>query len=429
MQIIINIGVLCAEAVSLFMIFNSFMTESEFSKRYPYLKYAVFFIILFTSGMMNLGLVLNILVFVAVCLICSLFYIGYKRNKVIISVAYFGAGCALEYITCAIIMLFTSAKPIDLMMETQYNMIGSVISKILLLLLTKLICLFFGKKQVGYSSYWLMLMTIPIINIVFLISMVFFFESTSPDATLALGLAMSGIIYSDVIVFYIYDKLIDMFELRLKNSMLTYQIDEQKKSIESQSKDVDKAMSIRHDFGNHIKILQALLDERHYEDADNYIKEMGLYNSSVEKIIDTGNLSMDAIINAKIIEARNKDIVVKCNIMPIPEELNLTGVECCMLFGNLFDNAIEGCIDNDSKHREIYFGITYKVSQLIVEVKNYTKKNIKFIDNVPITDKKNPSNHGIGIKNILEVVHNHNGICTMECVDNVFKTDIVLFDM
>lgn len=428
MNILLDIGTVLAEAVSFYMLLDSFMTANNFTKKHSYLKYLVFIVILSATVNMNLGLIGNFLAFIIVCFICSFFYIGNIRNKIIISVSFFGVSCAIEYLVGAAIMAITSINPAEFSSKEEYYIIGSVVSKILTLLITKIICVLFSKRQAAYTSYWLILMTIPVTNILLLTSMIFFFESTTPDSVIALGLAMSGILYSDIIVFYLYDKLIDMFELKLNNSMLTHQINMQDKSIKAVSKENTEALSLRHDFDNHILILKTLISENNYDEVIKYLNEFK-NNGVVDRIINTGCLPLDAILNAKFSEANNMGITIECNVKPIPSDLKLSGIDACMLLGNLLDNAIEGCSKSSVDKRNIYFGIAYISEQLIIEIRNYTEKNVKFINDLPVTDKIDTYNHGIGIKNIMEVVEKYNGICKMSCTDNEFKTNIVLFEI
>lgn len=426
MNILLDIGTVLAEAVSFFMLLDGFMTKKEFAKRYSFLKYLVFIVVLSITANMNLGLIGNFLAFIIVCFSCSFFYTGNMKNRIIISVSFFGIGCALEYIVGAAIMAVTAISPTEFSLKEEYYMIGSVVSKILTLLITKIICILFSKRQATYTSYWLILMTIPVINILLLISMIFFFESTSPNAVVALGIAMCGILYSDIIVFYLYDKLIDMFELRLKNAMLTQQIDVQDESIRAAFKENTKTQSIKHDFNNHLLILKTMIAQNKNEEVIKYLNEFS-NNIEVDKIINSGCIPLDAILNAKFGEAKQKGIEIECNINPIPSDLNISGIDACMLFGNLLDNAIEAC--DEISNKKIYFGIGYISEQLVIETRNYTKKKVKFIDNLPISDKADKLNHGIGTRNIIEVVNKYNGICKMECDGNEFKTTIVLFEV
>ena len=100
-----------------------------------------------------------------------------------------------------------------------------------------------------------------------------------------------------------------------------------------------------------------------------------------------------------------------------------------MLLGNLFDNAIEGCAGVEPGGRKIFFDILFEQNQLFIGIKNTTDKQPKFKNGLPITDKADTSNHGIGLKNITEVVQKYNGIMRASCENGIYETDIVLFDV
>ncbi len=46
-----------------------------------------------------------------------------------------------------------------------------------------------------------------------------------------------------------------------------------------------------------------------------------------------------------------------------------------------------------------------------------------------MTDKADAANHGIGLKNITEVVEKYNGIMRASYENGIYETDIVLFDV
>ena len=61
-----------------------------------------------------------------------------------------------------------------------------------------------------------------------------------------------------------------------------------------------------------------------------------------DTLLKTGNVTVDAILSAKLAQARAAGIAVTAEAN-LPPELSLTDLELSIVIGNLLDNAIEGC--------------------------------------------------------------------------------------
>ena len=79
--------------------------------------------------------------------------------------------------------------------------------------------------------------------------------------------------------------------------------------------------------------------------------------------------------------------------------------------------------------RQIVFDIFFRQNQLFIGIKNSTYKQIEFVNGIPQTDKADKAYHGIGLKNITEVVEKYNGIMRASCENGIYETNIVLFDV
>ena len=76
-----------------------------------------------------------------------------------------------------------------------------------------------------------------------------------------------------------------------------------------------------------------------------YLNELDQDLTTVDTVIKTGNVMVDAILNSKISVAASKGIAVEAKAV-VPEKLDtaLSEVDVCLIVGNLMDNAIEACM-------------------------------------------------------------------------------------
>ena len=100
----------------------------------------------------------------------------------------------------------------------------------------------------------------------------------------------------------------------------------------------------RHDYRNHIQALKAYMSFSEHEKVSEYLDMLNDDLTSVDTIIKTGNIMIDAILNIKISLARAKKIKVNVKAA-VPGNLSVSDIDLCILIGNLLDNAIEACED------------------------------------------------------------------------------------
>jgi len=421
---LVDISVIILETISSFMLMDGFLERKNI--KLPFMAEMVFCIVMIISWLIDGGILINTIFFIIACTIGVIFFKGTLKKKIFIILGILLITFSSEYIAGAFIMAINTISPDRLIQNGGFRLIGMAISKITMLFFAKSISMLFGnKRSLMYKKYWLSLLTVPIVNIIMLLSIIYFFEESSPSAAIPMAFSVVGILYISVLVFYLFDRIINSFEIKLRCELLENQMEVQDNKMKSIERENKKVISVKHDFKNHCQMIYKLLRNRYYDYAEEYITELGIIDDNDTEVVKTGNISIDSIINFKLSQADDYNIDIILNIKPMPNDLKLSGTEACMLFGNLFDNAFEGI----GGSKQVEFNMSYQKENLFIGLRNSTKNNVRFKDGIPVTTKNNDIYHGIGIQNILNVVNAHNGICEMKCEEGVFKTDIVLFNI
>ena len=98
-------------------------------------------------------------------------------------------------------------------------------------------------------------------------------------------------------------------------------------------------------------------------------------------------------------------------------------MDWCVLLGNLWDNALEGCNRVEGK-KWIQFSVKREGQAISVKMENSCLANldVKHL----LTMKADRSMHGIGLKNIRYVVNKYDGVMEYGCKDGVFSTQIII---
>ena len=98
--------------------------------------------------------------------------------------------------------------------------------------------------------------------------------------------------------------------------------------------------------------------------------------------------------------------------------------EIAVLFGNLFDNAIEAAKNSDKKI--IKLDVCLQGPYLSVFIKNSIDASVLESNMDLNTTKNDKSFHGFGIKNIKRIVDKYNGLIRFDEESGYFICDILI---
>lgn len=211
-----------------------------------------------------------------------------------------------------------------------------------------------------------------------------------------------------------------------------YRVMEEKASIERENK-IYKAQvelykewnnnneAIRHDIKNYLAALNVVDGQ-----VQKYVKSLKEKIEN-EKVVRTGNVITDSIINFKVLSAKNEKIEIQTNI-ELPSEISkiIDEMDMVILLGNLLDNAIEASRKIEEEDRKICVTLIYSMGNIICSVKN--KYSGEYDGETKFkTTKADKKSHGIGLSNIRKIVEKHKGDMIVKAENGEFCVDIVLY--
>ncbi len=191
------------------------------------------------------------------------------------------------------------------------------------------------------------------------------------------------------------------------------------KQYKEEQKDV---ISFRHDFKNHMMVLQTMFEQKEYDKAKDYFEGLSDKMKQTEKHFLTGNEVVDIILNTKADQFDENNIMVECNggleVLQFME-----AVDCCILFSNIIDNAIEanGQCENN---RFICINTISNPGHFVVSVENAMEGEIIRTDDGLATTKEQEG-HGIGTKNIFAIIKKYNGEYEINTKENIFSIQML----
>lgn len=167
----------------------------------------------------------------------------------------------------------------------------------------------------------------------------------------------------------------------------------------------------RHDFLNHLQVVYSLIELNEYTEASNYIETVYKDIKKVNKILKTANTAINALLQAKLVDCENKDILVDLNIDTRLDRLSVPSWEMCRVLGNLIDNAIDAVKELREKGF-INIEIGEKDSNYIFAIKNNGKQIPKEMSEKifePGYTTKENRGEGMGLAITKEITQKYNG--------------------
>lgn len=182
-----------------------------------------------------------------------------------------------------------------------------------------------------------------------------------------------------------------------------------------------------HDFKNHVSTINRMLKVENYSKAESYVEELDDIAYSSPVTFYTGVDIVDAVLNNKVQEAKDKDIQITVQAVYL-NDTRIKSVDICAILANLLDNAIEACIkieDKDKRYIDIVINCTTSV--VVVKIINSIgEKPVKEKGRL-ITSKKAKGLHGYGLPSVKSSLKKYDGSISQEYTDKVFKTTVGMY--
>lgn len=179
----------------------------------------------------------------------------------------------------------------------------------------------------------------------------------------------------------------------------------------------------RHDYHNHIQTLKAYMALRQYGEAEKYLDQLEADLASVDTVLKTGNIMVDAILNSKLSMMHEMKIHVDATAI-VPGDISISGVDLSVLIGNLLDNAMEACLQLPEEERFIRIYIDILKKQLYISVTNSMKGCARRTGNLFHSSKE--GSHGFGLVRIDNIIAKYHGFLNRQSENGVFATEVTL---
>ncbi len=204
--------------------------------------------------------------------------------------------------------------------------------------------------------------------------------------------------------------------------LIEYQTEQSRQHLGEVQGIYQEMRGYKHDFHHHLQALKGQLEAGETKRALAYIEQLDRQLMNVDTLLKTGNVSLDAILSAKIAQAKGAGIAVtvKANV---PDRLLLSDLELSILVGNLLDNAIEACgAAEGERFLRLFIGMKGKMlyfSMLNSAGAKLSKKGSLF-------SSRKEGFHGFGLRRAEALLKEHGGWCKYNSEEGAFTSEFLV---
>ena len=371
---------------------------------------------------------INISITIVITFISAmLVYEGGSWNKCIFTLAFNAIWMMIETVSGYVLSIFCNR----FIHSQAYEIFGSVISKLLfLLLIFALKKVFLADGITEFSvKYSIMLILIPIGSI-YVMNEIFLFSYKINDDRAYFHSAIAALILLclNVLIFYIYVKLTDDLQLRRMTSVYEQQLELCERHQQEREISTLQLRYIKHNMKNNLISILAYAEQKKCEKLIEFVNDImedgGL---SISTIVNSGNIVIDSLIGYWYEIAKKKDIDFSINLS-VPMKMDFKGADICLILGNLLENAVEAA-EKVKGNKYIKIQMKYDKNNLLIFLMNsYQGKLIKTNDKNLKSTKSDAGNHGVGLPSVYRAVAKYYGTVNIDdSVPERFLIRVILY--
>ena len=198
---------------------------------------------------------------------------------------------------------------------------------------------------------------------------------------------------------------------------------EQKRYFELR-KYMDETRTMRHDFRQHLLVMDGYAKSGEIEKLKDYISQFtGTFNDYRAPI--AANPALDAVATHYEALSEEQDTHIKW-IIGLPEQLPLPESDFIAIFGNLVENALIAVRELPEEERTVHVTARMLTDAMLgLTVRNPYAGTIKLNKNgLPHTDR---AGHGIGLTSVSAVASRYNGTLDISTDGGVFSASVLLY--
>lgn len=231
------------------------------------------------------------------------------------------------------------------------------------------------------------------------------------------------LLFLNVMIFYIFDTIIDKFQFMHENTQLQHQMDYQDANYEKVVHSFKSIKRIIHDTNQQFLYIEECIKRNELTTALEHIKTTLNKVEGAYQRVNTGNLVIDALVTNILNIGQANGIRIDTKINLCSQVVHIDRYDLCVVIGNMLDNAIEASKKlKIAEDRYILIKIRSTESTLLIHIMNHMENEVAHLN----SQKSNPEFHGIGLTNIARICDKYGGHMTIETKHKVFNNMVLV---
>ena len=320
----------------------------------------------------------------------------------------------VDMLHCSIVIRILNDVPSDIIYQPgSIRLFNIIVTRAIL----TVIVFWLRKKKLFFSysfSQGIALILCPALSWVFLFLMTRLFATDHQfDSYVIAGTLLICVI--NAVYLYLFLALRTRDQVISEDNLIIQRMRAEQQQLTSLQMYDEQLSEWRHDTRKHLRAIMNLAQTSNDTKVIDYLSEIddSLFKNLV--LIDTKNPLFDSLIGNLSKEAVSKGIRVILDLK-VPSLDQVNSLDLCSIIGNIWENAIEGCIRSKLPDPEILFTTYYSRNLFVMEIRNSA---ITDDQDITVSSKAEPG-HGLGLKIINRLLEKNNGFYTVDMLPNQF---------
>lgn len=176
-----------------------------------------------------------------------------------------------------------------------------------------------------------------------------------------------------------------------------------------------------HDLKHQMKALEKMEDIR---SRNQYLQEIRDAVSIYDATYNTGCSALDYVLREKTLIFNERNIEFSCMVEGKMISY-MSSADVYALMGNALDNALERMEKERDGERVISLQIKCRHDMVLIHLENRCSSELEFRDGMPVTEKKDRTRHGFGMKSMRYITEKYHGEIMTSVRDGKFNLDIL----
>lgn len=297
----------------------------------------------------------------------------------------------------------------------------SLITDAILFVLSMILRLFVKEETIIHSkTYTMILLIVPLLSICVLLSKPLLIINISMPKTYFM--LDSFLLFINIVNYILLQNVLQSEELQTQLEIQSEQLEYQKNKYQQLGEAYKNIRSFMHDTKKHLFYIENCVNEKKYDEIIPYSREIMQNLESRYCTINTGNLVIDAFVSNLLLQTKRLGITLHTNLNIDNRIIPVNDYHLTIILGNLLDNALNACKDQTNAYIKvtiqtvsdtftIHITNTYAIADPDQTPKDFD--NIDFI-------------HGYGLKNVKKSVSAYNGICMVQCENDIYSVTAII---